>query len=66
MLKDRRLLLEQEIKKAHAEAANMYLSIVVSNHAEIPSPEYQAIRDRISKLQFDLNMVNQLIFNGHQ
>jgi hypothetical protein len=66
MLKDRRLLLEQEIKKAHTEAANMYLSIVVSNHAEIPSPEYQALRDRITSLQFDLNVVNQLIFNGHE
>jgi hypothetical protein len=66
MLKDRRLLLEQEIKKAHTEAANMYLSIVVSNHAEIPSPEYQALRDRITNLQFDLNVVNQLIFNGHE
>jgi hypothetical protein len=66
MLKDRRLLLEQEIKKAHSEAANMYLSIVVSNHAEIPSPEYQALRDRITNLQFDLNVVNQLIFNGHE
>lgn len=66
MLKDRRLLLEQEIKKAHAEAANMYLSIVISNHSEIPSPEYQALRDRITNLQFDLNVVNQLIFNGHK
>ena len=66
MLKDRRLLLEQEIKKAHAEAANMYLSIVVSNHAEISSPEYQALRDRIVNLQFDLNMVNQLIYRGHK
>ena len=66
MLKDRRLLLEQEIKRAHTEAANMYLSIVVSNHSEIPSPEYQALRDRITSLQFDLNVVNQLIFNGHE
>jgi hypothetical protein len=66
MLKDRRLLLEQEIKRAHAEAANMYLSIVVSNHSEIPSPEYQALRDRITNLQFDLNVVNQLIYNGHE
>jgi hypothetical protein len=66
MLKDRRLLLEQEIKKAHAEAANMYLSIVVSNHAEISSPEYQVLRDRIVNLQFDLNMVNQLIYQGHE
>ena len=66
MLKDRRLLLELEIKKAHIEAANMYLSIVVSNNGEIPSPEYQALRDRITNLQFDLNVVNQLIFNGHE
>jgi hypothetical protein len=66
MLKDRRLLLEQEIKKAHTEAANMYLSIVISNHAEIPSAEYQALRDRITNLQFDLNVVNQLIYNGHE
>jgi len=66
MLKDRRLLLEQEIKKAHSEAANMYLSIVVSNHADVPSPEYQALKDRITSLQFDLNVVNQLIYNGHK
>jgi hypothetical protein len=66
MLKDRRLLLEQEIKRAHIEAANMYLSIVVSNHSEVPSPEYQALRDRITNLQFDLNVVNQLIFKGHE
>jgi hypothetical protein len=66
MLKDRRLLLEQEIKKAHSEAANMYLSIVVSNHADVPSPEYQALKDRITSLQFDLNVVNQLIYNGHE
>ena len=66
MLKDRRVLLEQEIKRAHAEAANMYLSIVVSNNGEIPSTEYQALRDRITDLQFDLNVVNQLIFNGHE
>jgi len=66
MLKDRRLLLEQEIKKAHTEAANMYLSIVISNHSAIPSAEYQALRDRITNLQFDLNVVNQLIYNGHE
>jgi len=66
MLKDRRVLLEQELKQAHTEAANMYLSIVVSNHADVPSPEYQALKDRITSLQFDLNVVNQLIFNGHQ
>jgi hypothetical protein len=66
MLKDRRVLLERELKKAHEEAANMYLSIVVSNNGEVSSPEYQALKDRIINLQFDLNVVNQLIFKGHQ
>jgi hypothetical protein len=66
MLKDRRVLLERELKQAHDEAANMYLSIVISNNGEVPSPEYQALKDRISNLQFDLNVVNQLIFKGHK
>jgi hypothetical protein len=44
----------------------MYLSIVVSNNGEVSSPEYQALKDKIINLQFDLNVVNQLIFKGHQ
>ena len=66
MLKDRRALLEQELKKAHDEAANMYLSIVISNNGTTTSPEYQALKDRIVDLQFDINIVNQLIFKGHK
>jgi hypothetical protein len=66
MLKDRRVLLEQEIKKAHADAANMYLSIAIANNGDVNSSEYQALKDRITNLQFDLNVVNQLIYNGHE
>lgn len=66
MLKDRRVLLEQEIKKAHDEAAAMYLSIVIHNNGDMNSPEYQALKDRIANLQFDLDVVNRLIGNGHQ
>jgi hypothetical protein len=64
MLKDRRVLLEHDLKIAHDQAAEMYLDIVVNN-GDVHSEEYQQMRDRISKLEFDLNIVNQLIHQGH-
>ena len=64
MLKDRRVLLEHDLKIAHDQAAQMYLDIVVNN-GDVHSEEYQQMRDRISKLEFDLNVVNQLIYKGH-
>ena len=65
MLKDRRVLLEHDLKIAHDRAAEMYLDIVVNN-GDVHSEEYQQMRDQISKLEFDLNMVNQLINKGHE
>ena len=64
MLKDRRVLLEHDIKTAHDQAAAMYLDIIVNN-GDVHSEEYQRLQDQISKLEFDLNMVNQLIHKGH-
>jgi len=64
MLKDRRVLLEHDLRVAHERAAEMYLDIVVNN-GDVHSEEYQQMRDRISKLEFDLNIVNQLIHKGH-
>ena len=64
MLRDRRVLLEHDLKIAHDPAAEMYLDIVV-NDGDVHSEEYQQMRDRISKLEFDLNIVNQLIHKGH-
>ena len=64
MLKDRRVLLEHDLKIAHDQAAEMYLDIV-TNNGDVHSEEYQQMRDQISKLEFDLNIVNQLIHKGH-
>ena len=64
MLRDRRVLLEHDLKIAHDRAAEMYLDIV-TNNGDVHSEEYQQMRDRISKLEFDLNIVNQLIHKGH-
>jgi hypothetical protein len=65
MLKDRRVLLEREITNAHDEAAKLYLDIV-THDGDIYSPEYHALKDKIMSLEFDLNVVNQLIHKGHK
>jgi hypothetical protein len=65
MLKDRRVLLEQEIVKLHQEAASMYLNLVRTN-SDLLNNSYQELRERISSLEFDLNIVNQLIYKGHE
>ena len=64
MLRDRRALLEHDLKIAHDQAAHMYLDIV-TNNGDVHSEEYQRMRDCITRLEFDLNIVNQLIHKGH-
>jgi len=65
MLKDRRVLLEQEIAKAHDEAAAMYLDIVIHD-GDVHSTEYQDIKNKIMNLELDLNLVNLLISKGNK
>jgi uncharacterized tellurite resistance protein B-like protein len=65
MLTDRRALLEQELTRAHDAAAAMYLNIVTKD-GDVASSEYQALKDRITSLQFDINIVNKLIYQGHK
>lgn len=65
MLKDRRVLLEHDLKIAHDQASHMYLDIVTKN-GNVHSEEYQQMQDRVIKLEFDLNMVNKLIHKGHE
>jgi hypothetical protein len=49
MLVDRKALLEQEIRKAQAEAANMYLSIAIGG-GDVHSKDYQDLKEKISTL----------------
>ena len=55
MLKDRRVLLEQEIARVFDEAAAKYLDIVV-NDGDVHSAEYQSLKEKVMKLQFDLDI----------
>jgi hypothetical protein len=63
MLKDRRILLENECAKVHALAAKLYLEMIVNN--ELQNDEYDALRTRLTDLKFELNMVKDLIVKGH-
>jgi hypothetical protein len=65
MLKDRKALLEHELKKAHSEAANMYLSLAIGG-GDVHSKEYQDLKEKISNLNFDLQTINTLLTQGHQ
>jgi hypothetical protein len=63
MLKDRRVLLETDLKIARDQAAKRYLNMVVSGDTK-DLVSYQALRDRATNLQFDLDIVNKLIEQG--
>ena len=65
MLRDRRVLVEQELKLAKADAARCYLLIVAIGDALL-NDQYQLLKTRVEQLQFDLNMLNQLISEGHE
>jgi hypothetical protein len=60
MLVDRRELLEHDVRKLHAEAAAMYFDII-THSKDVHNAEYQALKEKISSLEFDLNVVNRLI-----
>jgi len=65
MLADRRELLEYDIRKLHAEVADMYFDIV-THDKDVHSEEYQALKNKIVSLEFDLNVVNRLIAQGQR
>ena len=65
MLRDRKALMEHELKKAQTEAANMYLSLAIGG-GDVHSKEYQDLKEKISNLNFDLQIINTLLAQGHQ
>jgi hypothetical protein len=65
MLKDRRELIELEIRNTSEKAAKMYLNSVIGKQ-ELDIEEYEALKNKIANLRFDLVMVKQLIDEGHK
>jgi hypothetical protein len=67
MLKDRRLLIEQDIEKTFREAGALYLQLVVSaGYGMVAnSAEYQALKEKLINLKMELKLVDKLIEDGH-
>ena len=57
MLKDRRLLLEQEIKKAREEAAAIYLDIV-THDLDVHNDKYEFIKNKKTNHFFLVSLYN--------
>jgi hypothetical protein len=67
MLRDRRVLIEQNIQTLQKEAASMYLSMAVSQSLDNTHiTVYNNLREEISTLEFELSTVNHLIAHGHK
>jgi len=64
MLRDRKALVEAEITKLTDTAAHMYLDAMIS--VSTISSEYQSIREHITDLQHELNMIQLLLDKGHE
>jgi hypothetical protein len=65
MLRDRRVLVERDLKLAKEKAAKYYLMIVISGDNSL-NEQYRSLRTNAENLQFDLDMINELISQGHQ
>lgn len=64
MLKDRILLVQQEITKLSDTAAHMYLDAMVSENTI--SVDYHTIRERITDLCHERDVIKRLLDQGHQ
>jgi hypothetical protein len=65
VLKERRELLEYEIRKIHKQASQMYLDIVLKD-GDVKSPEYEQLKNRIQDLKFEYEMVQTLVRNNQE
>jgi hypothetical protein len=73
MLKDRRALIEDEIRALNVTAREIYLDVMrMSNEGISPLvyankvSEIDKIRERAGQLDFDLRIVNELIESGYE
>jgi hypothetical protein len=70
MLKDRRVLVEQELDKARHDAAIVYMdmmrSSLTNNHENYLNAAYQHLTDKISDFIIELSIINSLIEQGHE
>lgn len=66
MLKDRRVLLAAEIVKQKKLCGDLYIKMVTDEQAAIPMMTYQKEKEKLANLLLDLEIINQMIADGHK
>ena len=61
MLKDRKELIESELTRLKDKAAKLYLGYITNGNDVFGMAEYDDIRDKISDLEFDLKIINEIL-----
>ena len=61
MLKDRKELIESELIRLKDKAAKLYLSYITGGNDVFGMTEYDDIREKISDLEFDLKIINEIL-----
>ena len=65
MLKDRRALLERELKVKMDTASTLYFTIIRSRVTQEQLDEYTALCTELANLRIELAQVTKLIAEGH-
>jgi len=66
MLKDRRLLMEQEIAKLTATCGNMYITAMRETPSVSELAVYTALVEKLSVMKTELIIVIEMINKGHE
>ena len=66
MLKDRRVLVEQEITQLKKECGKLYFKIVSGNSTGIDKLQYDDMKAELSDQMSDLLIIDQMIEDGHE
>jgi hypothetical protein len=66
MLKDRRVLLEQEMIKQKQACGQLYLRIVKGECDANDSKIYDSMKMKLADMMTELMIVNQMLVDGHQ
>jgi hypothetical protein len=63
MLKERKVLVEQEIEKLKKICAADYLALI---RGEAPSAPYEPMREKLTSLMVDLSLIEKMIADGQE
>ena len=66
MLKDRRVLVENEIVKMKKECGELYLFMVMNEQTSASQFEYETKKTKLSDLMIELSVINQMIEDGNE